>query len=97
MYYYKIMLNNIKNLCKNISDNKKLNFNIKSLFKNKINNNFLKLFKKYDLEILKSKIIHFKNKYEFNNELSNLSNLSKKYYFFKLFKKNINTYYKRIM
>ena len=93
----KFDLNNIKKLCKNISDNKKFDIKIKSLFKNKINNNFLKLLKKYDFEILKSKIIHFKNKYEFNNELSNLSDLSKKYYFFKLFEKNINIFYNYII
>jgi hypothetical protein len=46
------------------------------------------------IEILKNKIINFSNKYKFIMELPNLSEESKKNYFYKIFQKQILFYLK---
>ena len=48
------------------------------------------MIKKYEIKILNDKLLYFKNKYEFSAELSNLSELSKKYYHDKLFEKHLS-------
>jgi len=83
-------LTKIQNICKNINKEKP----IKTIINNEINQHFLEVSKKVLIEILKNKIINFSNKYKFIMELPNLSEESKKNYFYKIFQKQILFYLK---
>ena len=69
-----------------------MNTPIKTIINNGINLHFMKISKKYLIEILKNKIIYFNNKYEFIMELYNLSEKSKKQYLLKIFEKQLSFY-----
>ena len=83
-------LTKIQNICKNINKDTQ----IKTIINNEINQHFLEVSKKVLIEILKNKIINFRKKYEFIIELPNLSEESKKKYFYNIFKKQILFYLK---
>ena len=85
-------LNNIKDICVNISNNK----NIKSLFNNKISNKIINKYNNIILDILKNKLKQLTNKYYLSLEHNNLSYNYKKYFYINLLKIQFDYYIKYI-